>query len=228
MRLSNPLACMTLFTASLLMLASCSSAPVSNDNTVTLSEKEPQHFPFAVREPDVYSCEAYLTAGETTRRWGIARSGERMRYDHFDGDAPSITEINADRRYIIDHRRRVYAEVTGGGLKDSSPAGPPPLFLMGADHVKYRDAGTEGGLRKYIAETGGEQVVIFFDEEKRLVVRQEFFGAVVDGGSRRTAAIFELRNLRLETDEALFQLPAGYRSVPLANIDTKPKNTVTK
>ena len=145
-----------------------------------------------------------------------------------DGDTPTVSEIIADKRYIIDHRRRVYAEITGGGLKDSSPAGPPPLFLMGAEYVRYRDAGTEGGLRKYIAETGGEQVAVYFDEEKRLVVRQEFLTAEDSDGARRTAAIFELRNLRPEADEALFQLPAGYRSVPLANIDTRPKSISNK
>lgn len=224
MRLSNPLAFPLIIAVAAVMFTSCSSAPADNDNTVTLTEKAPQHFPFAVREPDVYSCEAFLTAGETVRRWGIAKSGDRMRYDHFDGETPTVSEIIADKRYIIDHRRRVYAEITGGGLKDSSPAGPPPLFLMGAEYVRYRDAGTEGGMRKYIAEAGGEQVVVFFDEEKRLVVRQEFFTAEDSDGARRTAAIFELRNLKLEADDASFQLPAGYRSIPLANIDTRPRS----
>lgn len=228
MRLSNPLACPLIIAVAAVMFTSCNSAPAGNDNTITLTEEAPQHFPFAVREPEVYSCEAFLTAGETIRRWGIAKSGDRMRYDHYEGDTPTVSEIIADRRYIIDHRRRVYAEVTGGGLKDSSPAGPPPLFLMGAEYVRYRDAGTEGGLKKYVAETGGEQVALFFDEEKRLVVRQEFFTTEDSEGSRRTTAIFELRNLKLEADEALFQLPAGYRTVPLANIDTRPKGSVTK
>lgn len=228
MRLSNPLACPLIIAVAAVMFTSCNSAPASNENIITLTERTPQHFPFAVREPDVYSCEAFLTAGETVRRWGIAKSGDRMRYDHYDGDTPTVSEIITDKRYIIDHRRRVYAEVTGGGLKDSSPAGPPPLFLMGAEYVKYRDAGTEGGLRKYIAETGGEQVAVYFDEEKRLVVRQEFFTAEDSEGSRRTASIFELRNLKQEADEALFQVPAGYRSVPLANLDTRPRSFTNK
>jgi hypothetical protein len=228
MRLSNPLACPLIIAVAALIFTSCNSAPAGNDNTVALTEKTPQHFPFAVREPEVYSCEAYLTAGESVRRWGITKNGDRMRYDHFDGDTPSVSEINADKRYIIDHRRRVYAEVTGGGLKDSSPAGPPPLFLMGAEYVKYRDAGMEGGFRKYVAESGGEQVVTYFDEEMRMIVRQEFFTAEDSEGSRRTAAIFELRNFRPDADESLFQLPAGYRSVPLANIDTRPKAAASK
>lgn len=222
MRLSNPLACPLFIAVAALMFTSCSSAPTANENTITLAARSPQHFPFAVREPEVYSCEAYLTTGEIVRRWGIAKSGDRMRYDHYDGDTPTVSEIIADKRYVIDHRRQVYAEATGGGLKDSSPAGPPPLFLMGAEYVKYRDAGTEGALRKYVAETGGEQVALFYDEEKRLVVRQEFFTVEDSGGARRTAAIFELRNLKLEADDASFRLPAGYRSVPLANIDTRP------
>jgi hypothetical protein len=228
MRLSNPLACPLIIAVAALILSSCNPAPAGNDNTVTLTERTPQHFPFAVREPEVYSCNAYLTSGETVRRWGIAKSGDRMRYDHYDGDTMTVSEIIADKRYIIDHRRRVYAEVAGGGLKDSSPAGPPPLFLMGAEYVKYRDAGTEGDLRKYVAESGGEQIAVYFDEGMRMMVRQEFFTAEDSEGSRRTAAIFELRNLRPEADEGLFQLPAGYRSVPLANIDTRPRVTGSK
>lgn len=230
MFLSNPATFFVITVVLSPLLWSCGADRAATNKD--LNELSAQHsgFPFSVKEPEVFRGYFVVTVDGNEKKWFLARSGSRRRLDIFSSGEPLLTELVNDKTYLIDHRRKAYAEQPmGTGLISSSD----PLlsgFFRSREFHKFEDAGIENGLRKYklvLSDELKDDIFLFFDESTGLIVRQEFRDGT--GPAAEVAVVYELRELSLEVDDSTFDLPAGYMQVSFSEAQhTKGKTPPAK
>ena len=194
-----------------------------------------------VREPDKYSATmvATLAASGNQQARGqaevkVARSGADRRYSV---NLPGLGEIvfldKADKRYVIMHGRKQYAELTqemtGVDMDRVRSMTPAQLVALvskqqgvqrvgeetfnGRPAVKYRAAGSTQ-TQTSAGQVQGESF-IYVDKETGLPLRIEGFGQStgnvqgVSGGN----VVIETRDLKTEVNPADFEIPQGYRQL---------------
>lgn len=178
--------------------------------------------PFPNKEPDVYQAEIVLTnyaGGEKSeRKIFTARRGEKLRCDY--ENKISFLKLNENEKFLIHAGKKIYAESqtnsseTGETLKDFLTT----EWLNEKRGATFENLGAENGLTKYLvsledAPNNASETLIFVDENLKIPVRQEFY---TTGGERKILVFsMELRNLKLEADDKLFELPEEYRKVSL-------------
>jgi hypothetical protein len=193
------------------------------------------------REPDKYTptmVATLATAGQQQQRgqaeFKVARNGADRRYSV---TLPAIGELvfldKADKRYIIMHGRKQYAELTqemtGVNMDQVRSMTPGQLVAFvsrqqgvtqvgeetfnGRPAIKYRAAG-----RTQTQTTAGAvqgETFIYVDKETGLPLRIEGFGQStgnvqgVSGGN----VVIETRDLKTEANPADFEIPQGYRAL---------------
>jgi hypothetical protein len=193
------------------------------------------------REPDKYSATmvaTLATAGQQQQRgqaeFKVARNGADRRYSV---TLPAIGELvfldKADKRYIIMHGRKQYAELTqemtGVNMDQVRSMTPGQLVAFvsrqqgvtqvgeetfnGRPAIKYRAAG-----RTQTQTTAGAvqgESFIYVDKETGLPLRIEGFGQStgnvqgVSGGN----VVIETRDLKTEANPADFEIPQGYKAL---------------
>lgn len=206
MRLSNLRPLVPILLLLTCCLHGCRSPQTLENTNVAVTEVKPQRFPFPTREPEVFQADMVLTAMGTETRYFVARKGDRRRLDFYEDGKLAATSLRTDAFYNIDHLSKTYLSVEFG-------SGEPPVandiakdyFRVGLPE-RYEDLDRKDGLARYKAKDGG--IIVSIDEASGLMVRQEFF----DGDGPPTM-VYELRNLKLEVDDSVLQLPAGYRQI---------------
>jgi hypothetical protein len=193
------------------------------------------------REPDKYTATmvaTLATAGQQQQRgqaeFKVARSGADRRYSV---TLPAIGELvfldKADKRYVIMHGRKQYAELTqemtGVNMDQVRSMTPGQLVAFvtrqqgvervgeetfnGRPAVKYRAAG-----RTQTQTTAGQvqgESFIYIDKETGLPLRIEGFGQStgnvqgVSGGN----IVVETRDLKTDVNPADFEIPQGYKQL---------------
>ncbi len=193
------------------------------------------------REPDRYSATmvATLAASGNQQARGqaeikVARNGADRRYSV---NLPGLGEIvfldKADKRYVIMHGRRQYAELTqemtGVDMDRVRSMTPAQLVALvskqqgvervgeetfnGRPAIKYRAAG-----RAQTQTTAGQvqgESFIYIDKETGLPLRIEGFGQSsgnvqgVSGGN----VVVETRDLKTDVNPADFEIPQGYKQL---------------
>jgi hypothetical protein len=193
------------------------------------------------REPDKYTATmvaTLATAGQQQQRgqaeFKVARNGADRRYSV---TLPAIGELvfldKADKRYIIMHGRKQYAELTqemtGVNMDQVRSMTPGQLVAFvsrqqgvtqvgeetfnGRPAIKYRAAG-----RTQTQTTAGAvqgETFIYVDKETGLPLRIEGFGQStgnvqgVSGGN----VVIETRDLKTEANPADFEIPQGYKQL---------------
>ncbi len=170
--------------------------------------------------------------GEATVK--VARNGADRRYSV---NVPVLGELvfldKADKRYIIMHGRKEYAELTpeltGVNVDQLRSMTPGQLVALvtkqqgvtqvgeetfnGRQAVKYRAAG--GTQTQTAAGQVKGETFIYVDKETGLPLRIEGFGQTsgnvqgITGGN----AVIETRELKTEVNPADFEIPQGYRQL---------------
>lgn len=193
------------------------------------------------REPDKYTATmvaTLATSGQQQQKGQaeikVARNGADRRYSV---TLPAIGELvfldKADKRYVIMHGRRQYAELTqemtGVNMDQVRSMTPGQLVAFvsrqqgvqqvgeetfnGRQAIKYRAAG-----RTQTQTTAGQvqgESFIYVDKETGLPLRIEGFGQTtgnvqgVSGGN----LVIETRDLKTEANPADFELPQGYKQL---------------
>lgn len=178
-------------------------------------------------------------SGLTTKEMRVARDGERRRVDTelFPGMKISYLQTPAGR-YLLVPARKVYAEFKSGDegsgadpAKNLSSDFSPDKLLnqSAAGGARYEKLGAEevGGRAtvKYRVTTGGRtgeaksvttESLIWIDEALGMPVRSET--TVTGGAATGSKYTTELRDLKQEVDQSLFELPGDYRKVDYKNI----------
>ena len=191
------------------------SAPTGFPAGETKSE-----IPFLTKEPEVYQAEIVLTnyaGGEKTeRKIFTAKNGEKLRSDY--ESKISFLQRGAGEKFLIHSGKKIYADgqtnsnitvPTGEGLQDFLTN----KWLNEKANAKFESLGAENGLTKYRVVLEGSQtseILIYIDENLKIPVRQEFYST---GEQRKMFFSMEIRNLKFEADEKLFELPKDFRKV---------------
>lgn len=177
--------------------------------------------PFSTKEPDIYQVEIVLTnyaSGEKSeRKTFAARRGEKSRFDY--ESKISFLQLSANEKFLIHTGKKIYGEsqiVNGfpAAADESLQSFLSSKWLTEKADARFERLGAENNLTKYrvvLAESQASEALIYVDENFKIPVRQEFYSNV--GERRNLVFSMELRNLRLEADEKLFDLPKDFKKV---------------
>jgi hypothetical protein len=213
----------------------------SNANIVNSTVKTNTGQTIEAREPDKYTATmvaTLATAGQQQQQargeFKVARNGADRRYSV---TLPGVGELvfldKADKRYVIMHGRKQYAELTqemtGVNMDQVRAMTPGQLVAFvssqqgvervgeetfnGRPAVKYRAAGRTQ-TQTQAGQVQGETFV-YVDKETGLPLRIEGFGSStgnvqgVSGGN----IVIETRDLKTEANPADFEIPQGYRQL---------------
>jgi outer membrane lipoprotein-sorting protein len=193
----------------------------NNSNTFTAEELRSE-IPFENKEPEVFQAEIvltnYLNGEKTERVIKAARSLGKLRYDYPNGS--SFLQTGENEQFLIETEKKIYAQSptnadtsaqTGETLKDFLTT----EWLNEKSDVRFENLGAENGLAKYRVkgENENSEVIIYVDENLKFPVKQEFYS--INGEQRTIISAMELRNLKLEVDESVFELPKNYKQVSI-------------
>ena len=179
-------------------------------------------FPFSIKEPEIYQGDIVIN-GRDKDRVLIARKGARWREDQFRDGELRHTELFTDKRYSIDHERKIYLENEPAPNGVDSFAGMPMDMFRHKEHYEFDDLGPEGTVNRYKVRSNKympDDILIDVDTASGVIVRQEFRSAA--GSADNAVLVYEMRNLKLEVDDLMFALPAGYKKVTRDAFYKKP------
>ncbi|MBV9217117.1 MAG: hypothetical protein JO053_13175 [Acidobacteria bacterium] len=187
------------------MLTGCGGAQPAPNRPISLVGDEPSEFPFSTKEPELYQADIVITTGDKEDKFFVARNRAKWRLDFFENGQPTVTEMNSDNRYTIDHQAKSYKVVTGGPLTVRADD-MARSFFRGKEYRDFEDMGSSGGIKKWRVVSDNDNIVISIDEASGLIVKEEFNDK--QGSPQMT---YELRNLKLAVDDSVFQIPVGYK-----------------
>jgi hypothetical protein len=195
-------------------LAACGSSQPAVNKAVPGTPEAQKNIPFPLKEPEVYQAEVHIVTGELDERSFIARKGDRWRFDMFEGQNMSMSQLRSDRLYYLDHAKKLYAVASepGDPMTASLPPDPMDNFYKGREHFDFEEAGRDGATVKYRV-VAKDPIFIFYDTDKGLVTREEFLAS--DG---TPIFVYELRDIRMEVEDAVFELPKGYQKAALSEV----------
>lgn len=182
-----------------------SSQPIANTQ-VAIPTEGPKRFPFSVREPDIFQADLVITAMNVEMRYFVARKGDKRRLDIYRDAKLATTELRSDAFYEIDHAARTYSVLAFGSGEPPIPNDVAADFFRGGLPYRYDELDRRGGILRYVTRDKG--VIVSIDETSGLMVRQEFYDR-----EGPPTMVYELRNLKFEVDDSVFQLPVGYRQI---------------
>ena len=88
-------------------------------------------------------------------------------------------------------------------------------FFNGKEHREFEEIGRDARVVRYkLKETSDskQNVLIAVDSQSGMVIRQEFT-EIGPGTGEPVSFVYEIRNLKSDVDDSLFEFPAGYRKV---------------
>jgi hypothetical protein len=227
MFLLKPIKISVVFVA--LFCQSCSlwqSSESGNTNALTApfaTQELKDKIPFSNKEPDVYQTEIVLTnyfGGEKfERRSFTARNGAKSRFDY--ENKISFLQLNEHEKFLIHSSKKIYAVSQTNSGVESETGDQIKIFLTTEwlndnRRATFENLGAENNLTKYLvrledAPKINSEILIFVDGNLKIPVRQEFY--TVNGEQKILVFSMELQNLKLETDDKLFEVPKDYRKV---------------
>ena len=187
------------------------------------AEESKTGIPFSSKEPEIYQAEIVLTnyaGGEKSeRRIFTWRNGAKFRSDY--ESKISFLQLSENVKFSIHHGKKIYtqnqtnsgaASETGETIKDFLTA----EWLNEKRGAAFENLGAEDGLTKYRislkdAPNAASETLIYVDEKFKIPVKQEFYAT--NGEQKSLVFSMELRNLKLEADDKLFEPPEDYRKV---------------
>ena len=201
-----------------LLVQGCgSSAPIRN-SAASPAGRRTASKPFPTKEPAVFQGDLIVSNGTNEERYFVARDNDKWRFDTYRDGSPSLTQLRSDKVYTIDHAKKAYAVETYADLKDFDTSYFNALswyFFRGANYIDFTEVGRDGTLVRYKArmlKDSKNDVSITIDESTGIMVRQEITSQKErDADGAPVVYVFEVRDLKLETDDSLFEIPSGYR-----------------
>lgn len=212
----------------------------SNANSSVAADETTSAPPFPTKEPERYQA-TMVTSGSgdpqtasipglsalTNQQMSIARDGDKRRVETEMLPGMKIIYLQlAKGRYALYPARKIYAEIKMDGSDNplNSAQGvpsdftPDKLISSAPAGAKYEKLGTEQingrTTTKYRVTTGGgdgskttSETIIWADESLGMPIKFEMTSK--DGGK----FTMEIRNIKLEVDASLFELPKDYRKV---------------
>ena len=179
-------------------------------------------FPFSTKEPEVFQGDIIINGSEADRSFVARKAGWRREDQYRDGQ-PWRSELFVDRRYTIDHERKIYVEHEPAANGVDSFAGLPLDMFRGKEHYEFDEAARPGTVVRYKVRNHKymqDEILIDVDTTNGMMVRQEFRSG--PASMDQSGFVYELRNLRSDVDDSVFALPAGYKKVSPVEFNKNP------
>ncbi|MCA1624899.1 MAG: hypothetical protein LC768_03080 [Acidobacteria bacterium] len=189
--------------------------------TPFLAEKFASEIPFSTKEPDVYQAEIVLTNYENgekkERKIIVARSGGKTLHNYETGIY--FLQLNENENLLAHSRKKIYADsqtnLEVSAQNDETLQGfLSEGWLNQKTNAKFENLGAENNLTKYrvvLASSQTSELMIYIDENFKIPVRQEFYS--INGEQKNMIFSMEIRNLKMQTDEKLFEIPKDFKKV---------------
>lgn len=204
-----------------IILQGCGSTSTSETVPVAAPVETTSEFPFSTKEPEVYQGDIVINGREADRTF-VARKADLWREDQYRDGSLWLSELFTDKRYSIDHTRKIYVEEGPSENGVESFTDSPLHVFRGKEFYQFDEIGREGTTVRYKVRTNKympDEILIDVDTASGMIVRQEFRSP---GESPEQASyVYELRNLKIGVDGSIFALPSSYRKVTSAEFNTK-------
>ena len=226
---SNPLKLFHLFILFLLCFSACqfwgkSAETPTPTPTPFVASEIPSDIPFSTKEPEIYQAEiinASFSNGEKVeRKTFTARNGAKYLTTFNLGEKYQVSQLQIEgKTFLIHPDKKVYTEnainqtnsaYTGETLSDFLTI----EWLNQKTSAVFENQGEENGLTKYLVRLGdtpNSETLIFVNESFKIPVKQEFFS--VSGDQKTLMFSTEITNIRLVTEENLFEIPRDFRKI---------------
>lgn len=192
----------------------------TNANKFTAEELRSE-IPFENKEPENFQAEivvsTFINGEKLERITKAARSQAKIRYDFSNGI--SFLQTGENEKFLLQIDKKIYAQ-NAGGANDSATGETLKDFLTTEwlnekRDVKFENLGAENGLAKYriSGENNSSEIIIYVDENLKFPVKQEFYS--VNGEQKTLVSAIEIKNLKLEANATLFDLPKDFKKVSL-------------
>jgi hypothetical protein len=184
--------------------------------------------PFSTKEPDRYQATRVITTGEgaATQTYTIARDGENRREETNNG---AVYLESRTGSFLLYPAGKLYADLNAdsGETVDAQRNGdfsPDRLLHETSSEARYQLLGSESlagrKTTKYKvapADWHGESTVglIWVDDELGMPIKSEMVSTNSEAPLKVT---MELREIRLDVDPRLFELPADYTKVSVRDL----------
>ena len=231
MFLSNPRKFFLLAGFCALIFQGCGSSPKVDNKEVSLTTESKNKFPFSTKEPENYQSDVVMNNGYTEDRWFVARKGNKWRYDVFRGADRRMSQLRSDKLYFVDYQKQVYWEMPEQRYPTGDPgysSDPMREFFRGVEHREFDEVGREGNLIKYKVRTtdlSAGDILIYIDAESGMIVKQEFTSTREQGDAAVPVSyVYEIRNLKMDVDESVFDIPQGYKKIAAENPPPSKRN----
>ena len=222
MFLSNPAKSFCFIAYVSLVLIGCNTPQSADNRPISSISEAGNEFPFSTMEPTVYQADIIVAASGIERKMFVARNGQLRRSDFNVGESSQFSILQTDKDYLISANGKMFAEDSGGELGTVLQAPFDELtgiLLYGRARPEFTSLGRENDLSEYGVRLNGDgpaAAVIFINETVGLPVRQEFYS--IRAGERTLQYSVEVRNLKLETEAGLFEIPAGFRQTSISAV----------
>ena len=225
MFLSNPRKSILLIALVAALVSACGSRPAGPGGGISPVDQMSERFPFPTKEPQEYQGHFVVSDGTSETQYFVARKGDKWRFDIGDSGSPKTTQVRTDKVYIIDHPNRTFAIEAFADLEDFDTSYFNSLtwgFFRGANYIDYEETGRSGNLINYKAKTLKDRkndVVISVDATTGMMMRQEITSDKDrDSKGAPIRYTYEVRDLKLNVDDSVFEIPSGYRSTVRSKI----------
>ncbi len=215
---------------------SCRRSKLATETTGVTTSTTP---PFATKEPERYQAVRITTTTKSstsapaetqTVRVFIARDGEKRREEYESGPGEQTIYLeNAQGRYLLLPADRLYASLSAADTPADSRSLTDPAPEVSVDRLLHEsrsdthyeklgienlDGRTTTKYRVTRAESNkgtgaGSETLIWIDEELGMPIKSE----TTFSGDRNSRVLTELKDISLNVDARLFELPADYKQV---------------
>ncbi|MBA3334890.1 MAG: hypothetical protein WKF90_02350 [Pyrinomonadaceae bacterium] len=196
-----------------------STAPTPSGAAEVKSE-----IPFSTKEPDIYQADIIVTTGVLEEKMFTARNGNYRRYDFTSANNSLISLIQnagGDKR-LVNYQKKIYTE---DKLSENFIVAPPAEswnefltadLLNQKKNVSFEKIDTENNLTKYRivsneTNAAASETTISIDEELGFPVKSDFYA--IEGGEKILKFSVEMKNIKLQIEDKVFQIPEGYQKV---------------
>ncbi len=223
------------FLAGSILLTSCLRSGPTNSNNSTDTLKVSETPPFATKEPAHYKAVRTFTlidasGKSSTTKTSIARYDDLRREEMQNANSQTVVFLDSEKgRLIFLPEAKIFADVQGsleGGTDFTMEAdnSPERLLHQAPAATAYQKLGSEvvasRTTTKYRAvvntatspNVSNNETYIWIDETLGMPVKSEMKDA---NGNK---VLMDLTDIVLEIDKTLFQIPAGYEKVALAEL----------
>lgn len=178
--------------------------------------------PFSTKEPDNFQAEIVVTANAVESRSLTAKNGANRRYDYRYGEKNQLTVLQTDKNYLVLPAKKIYAEDSPQSTISAPDDWQDFLskeWLNAKTPAKFEKLETIDNITKYRVvpgENADSEIFVYSDEKLGMPVKQEFYST--NGEQKTLNFTVEIKNLKLQTDDNLFAIPADFKKIQIEDL----------